>query len=99
LEFGVLVPRNHAQAMELDRVNGNTKWQDAEATEMSQLLEYNTFIDKGVGGIAPSGHKKIRCHMIYNVKHDGWHKARLVAGGHLTDPNTKSATRWEVYGW
>jgi hypothetical protein len=67
----VLVPRNHAQAMELDRVNGNTKWQDAEATEMSQLLEYNTFIDKGIGGIAPCGYKKIRCHMIYDVKHDG----------------------------
>jgi hypothetical protein len=24
-KIGVLVPRNHAQAMELDRVNGNTK--------------------------------------------------------------------------
>jgi hypothetical protein len=70
-KFGVLVPRNHAQVMELDIVNGNTKWQDAEATEMSQLLEYNTFIEKGVGGIAPSGYKKIRCHMIYDVKHDG----------------------------
>jgi hypothetical protein len=70
-KFGVLVPRNHAQAMELDRANGNTKWQDAEATEMGQLLEYNTFIDKGVGGIAPSGYKKIRCHMIYDGKHDG----------------------------
>ena len=45
-KFGVLVPRTHAQALELDKKNGNTKWQDAEATEMEQLLEYNTFIDK-----------------------------------------------------
>ena len=30
-------------------------------------------------------YKKIRCHMVYAVKHDGRHKARLVAGGHLTD--------------
>jgi hypothetical protein len=58
-KFGVLVPRNHAQAMELDRDNGNTNWQDASASEMSQFFEYNTFIDKGVGGIAPSGYKKI----------------------------------------
>jgi hypothetical protein len=28
--------------------------------------------------------------MIYDVKHDGRCKARLVAGGHLTDPNTES---------
>jgi Reverse transcriptase (RNA-dependent DNA polymerase) len=28
--------------------------------------------------------------MIYDVKHDGRHKARLVAGGHLTEVNTAS---------
>jgi hypothetical protein len=28
--------------------------------------------------------------MIYDVKHDGRHKAKLVAGGHLTDLNTES---------
>jgi hypothetical protein len=89
-KFGVLVPRTHKQAVEIDEKNGNTCWQDAEATEMRQLLEYNTFIDKGKGGTTPTGYKRIRCHMIYDVKHDGRHKARLVAGGHLTDPNTES---------
>ena len=34
---------------------------------------------------APQGYKRIRCHMIYDVKHDGRHKARFVAGGHLTE--------------
>jgi Reverse transcriptase (RNA-dependent DNA polymerase) len=28
--------------------------------------------------------------MIYDVKHDGLHKARLVAGGHMTEVNTES---------
>jgi Reverse transcriptase (RNA-dependent DNA polymerase) len=28
--------------------------------------------------------------MVFDIKHDGRHKARLVAGGHLTDPNTES---------
>jgi hypothetical protein len=86
----VLVPRNHAQVVELDKANGNTKWQDVETTEMGQLLEYTTWIDKGIGGIAPNSYKKIRCHMICDIKHDGWHKARLVSGGHLTEPNTES---------
>lgn len=29
-------------------------------------------------------YKKIRCHLIFAVKHNGRHKRRLVAGGHLT---------------
>jgi hypothetical protein len=51
----VLVPCNDAQAVELDKAKGNTKWQDAEAPDLSQLLEYHTWIDKGIGGIAPNG--------------------------------------------
>ena len=30
-------------------------------------------------------YKKIRVHFVFDVKHDGRHKARLVADGHLTD--------------
>jgi Reverse transcriptase (RNA-dependent DNA polymerase) len=48
------------------------------------------YVDKGKGGVAPNGSKRIRNQMIYDIKHDGCHKARLVAGGHLTDPNTES---------
>ena len=84
-KYGFLVPRNHVQAVEIDQRNGNTKWQDAEQIETGQLDEYNTFIDKGKGAPIPPGYKKIRCHFVYDVKHDGRHKARLVAGGHLTD--------------
>jgi hypothetical protein len=59
-KISVLVPRTHAQAVELDQKNGNTLWQVAEATEMKQLLEYNTFIDKGKGAPAPTEYKQIR---------------------------------------
>ena len=84
-KYGFLVPHNHDQAMDLDLKNGNTRWRDAEKLEMKQLHEYETFIDKGKEAHIPVGYKKIRCHMVYDVKHDGRHKARLVAGGHLTD--------------
>jgi hypothetical protein len=83
--YGILVPRNHQQAMEFDRQNGNTKWRDAEILELSQIDEYDTFIDKGEGFKPSSEYKKITVHMVYAVKHDGRHKARFVAGGHLTD--------------
>jgi hypothetical protein len=45
--------------VELDKANRNTKWQDAEVTERSRLLEYNTFVDKVLSSAAaPSGYKK-----------------------------------------
>jgi len=43
---------NH-HTIELDKHNGNTKWQDFTALEMSQLHEYKTFKDLGKGGKPP----------------------------------------------
>ena len=57
--FGVQVPRNHDQAMELDRRNGNNLWHEAEGCELGQIDEYQAFEDKGKGASA-LGHKKIR---------------------------------------
>jgi hypothetical protein len=38
------------------------------------------------GERVPVGYKWIRCHMVFDVKMDITRKARLVAGGHMTDP-------------
>ena len=85
--FGYEIPRNYKHALELDARNGNTKWQDCTRLEMQQLNEYSTFKDLGRASSlrVPDGFKKIRVHLVYAVKHDGRHKARLVADGHLTD--------------
>jgi hypothetical protein len=40
--------------------------------------------------VMPSRHKKINVHMIFDVKSDLTQKARLVAGGHHTDPPKES---------
>ena len=74
-KHGFEVPRNYDHGMELDAKN----------LEMVQLDDYDCFQDKGIGGEVPKGFKKIRVHLIYDIKHDGRHKARLVADGHLTD--------------
>jgi hypothetical protein len=76
-KFGFIVPRTHCQAVEIDLSIGNSKLKDSEAVEMEQLAEYKTFVDKGKGGTAPSGYKKIRCHVVYDDKHDGRHKSRI----------------------
>ena len=38
------------------------------------------------GAKPPPGHKHILLHLVFDVKMDFHRKARLVAGGHLTDP-------------
>ncbi len=54
--------------------------------EISQIDEYETFKDMGVGRPPPQDHQKIRVHFVYDVKHDLRLKSRLVAEGNLTDP-------------
>jgi hypothetical protein len=89
--FGVRVPRDYKEARRLEQEAGHTKWTDAEKAELAQLAEYNTFVDKGKHVEAPKGYKKIRVHFVYACKHDLRHKARLVAGGHLTEPSKESS--------
>jgi hypothetical protein len=57
--------------------------------EIKSLNEYNTFKDSGKIKFMDN-YKCIIVHFVFAVKHDFSHKARLVAGGHLTDPNTES---------
>jgi hypothetical protein len=46
-KFGVMVPRTHNQAVEIDQANGNHLWQESQVTEMKKLAVYKTFINKG----------------------------------------------------
>jgi hypothetical protein len=72
------------QAYDLDRINGNTLWADAIATEMKNVQVAFRVLPKWE--TAPGGHKKIPCHMIFDIKMtDFGRKARLVAGGHVTE--------------
>ena len=90
-KFGVQVPRNKAEARKLDAQNGNTKWQDAEKGELTQLAEYNTFKDLGRMKHPPKdGYRFIRVHFVYDCKHDLRRKARMVAGGHMTTAGNDS---------
>ena len=92
--YGHEVPRNHDQAVALDLKNGNTKWQDSEKLETSQLMQYEVFDDRGhksnPNSTPSREYKKITLHFVYAVKHDGRYKSRAVAGGHLTDTPTES---------
>jgi hypothetical protein len=47
-KFGYRIPKDYKEALKLDELNQNTKWEDATVTEMSQLKEYECFIDAGI---------------------------------------------------
>ena len=85
------VPRDYAHALQLDIHNGNNKWKEAIDLEIEQIKEYHVFKDSGKSVYdkkhipnAPKGHQKIRVHFVFDVKHCGKFKARLVADGHFT---------------
>jgi hypothetical protein len=47
-KFGYRIPKDYEEALKLDELNQNTKWEDATITKMSQLKEYKCFIDAGI---------------------------------------------------
>eukprot|EP00957_Ditylum_brightwellii_P001688 130855-Ditylum_brightwellii.AAC.1 len=55
---------------------------------MDKTYEYKAFKSLGKGSRKPKDHTMTRVHLVYDVKQDGRRKARLVAGGHMTAPNT-----------
>ena len=71
---------------------GNSRWYDATKMELDQINEYQVFIDCGIAKYdrkskrvmnAAQAYQKINVHLVFACKHDGHHKARPVAGGHL----------------
>ena len=84
-KYGFEIPKDFEHAMKLDEQNKCKRWADATDLEIQLMDTYTVFQDKGLNAPVPEGYKKIRVHLIYDVKHDGRHRARLVADGHLTD--------------
>ena len=95
-QCGYLIPRDYKHAMELDKLNGNSRWYDATKMGMDQINEYQEFKDDRTAKHDPKskqvtnashGHQKVMVHPVIACKHDGCYKACLVAGDHLTsDP-------------
>jgi hypothetical protein len=79
--IGIQVPRGIKTSIELDKNNRNQLWKEAIKTELKQLTDYQTFIVLDPGKDIPKCNQKIPYHMVFDVKYDLRHKARLVSGG------------------
>ena len=83
-KFIIQVPKGIKNAINLDKKNGNNLWEEAIKTEIKQLIEYQTFIVLHSGESIPKGYQKIPNYMVFDIRYDLRHKARLVAGGNWT---------------
>ena len=92
IKFGIQVPLGVKMAFALDKKNGNTLWREAIKIELGQLEEFRVFRALKRGEPIPSGYKQIPYHIVFDVKFDLRHKARLVADGNWTE-----ATREDIY--
>jgi hypothetical protein len=87
-KFGIEVPRTVADAMRIDRETGTNFWHLAIEKEMKNLTPAFEFSDTNE---IPEGYTHITLHMIFDVKMVGLvRKARLVAGGHMTEEPKES---------
>jgi len=85
-KFGVEVPTTVERALAIDRETNTDLWAKAIEKEMLHVFPAFKILDEGQDASLMS--KYIRCHMIFYLKLDLTHKARFMAGGHMTDPPT-----------
>ncbi len=91
--FGIRVPKTVDEALRLDEENGNTFWYDSIQKEMANVriafeVDNDVTPEQARTNKFYVGFQEIKLHMVFVIKMDGkfTRKARLVAGGHTTDP-------------
>ncbi len=84
-------PTGLPRSEEATAEQGHTKWTDAEKVEIDQINDYNTLKDMGKDVKMPKDYQKICVQFVYDAKESGQFKARLMAGGHLTDPTLEDS--------
>ena len=83
-KFGIEVPNTVAEALELDKKNGDTHWDDGRYSDMNNAkVAFDVLPD---GQNAPIGHQFVKCHMIFGINMEELcRKAQYVAIGHMTN--------------
>ena len=89
-KYGVRLPHSVEEALQLDKETGTTFWRDAIAKELGVVkIAWEARDDLVLAEVRAGrqliGYTEIKCHMVFDVKMDLTRKARLVAGGHMTD--------------
>ncbi len=83
-KYGIELPKDAKCALEIDTETGTDFWAKLLSKEMKNVRPAFYILDDGANKSV--GYKEIRCHIIFDIKMNFTWKARLVAGGHMTDP-------------
>ena len=84
-KYGIRIPKSVQEAQKVDKENGNTLWMDAIEKELKSVKVAFKILDDNES--IPPGYQEINCHFVFDVKMEDFRrKARLVAGGHMTEP-------------
>ena len=91
--LGIRLPHSVEEALQIDEETGTDFWHKAIEKGMKNVRVAFERWDGGTKEEARDGKKlvgyqEIGCHMVFDIKLDGLfrRKARLVAGGHATEP-------------
>ena len=79
-KYGTELPTSVKHAIEINRKNGNTLWQDALSKEMDNVCVAFEILGPGMKG-----------HLVFDVKMDFTRKARWVKDGHKTSDSATSS--------
>jgi hypothetical protein len=89
------IPKTVDEALQIDQASGTKHWENAIKKEMGKVnVAYKSRDDVTPDDVRKGcikdmiGFQEIKCHMVFDVKMDFTHKARFVAGGHMTQPAT-----------
>ena len=87
-KFKIEVPTTVSEALELDKKNGDTHWADVIAGDINNVkVTFDVLTD---GHNSPIGHQFVKCHMIFDVKMEDFHrKTQYVAGRHMKNTPPK----------
>ena len=85
-KFGLKIPKTVEDTLRIDKENGNHLWWEAITKEMKDVRVAFEEFERSEKEIPP-GYQHITCHLIFDVKmgENFRRKARMVAGGHVTD--------------
>ena len=82
-KYGLEIPTSVADALRIDRENGNNLWGEAISKEMTNVAVSFDILE--VDQPIPDGWSKSSGHIIFDIKMDFTRKSRWVKDGHLTE--------------
>ena len=101
IKFGIKIPNNTKESLELDDKNWNKKWAEEISIEMDALerMKWFQYYDDNNKFMDNNSYQYENIRMIFYIKHkDLRHKARLVVGGHMIDSSMHNTYSLNVQG-